>query len=1313
MNPPRMQFLCALFAALPFAAAGQIRTDASLGRPAASLAGPSYVISQDLGRLAGRNLFHSFQVFNVGPGESATFTATADLANVISRVTGGEASSIRGPLRLDAPAGTAPAFWFVNPAGVVFGEGATVNVPGAFRVTTANYLKFADGEFHADLAKASTFSTLDPSAFGFLGDSRATVRLHNGAQIRSEAPIEIVAGDVILTNGLIVGGAGDIRVVALGSSSGEIPLTGSITGPNGSIELTDAGLVRTRVIEGRDAGNVEVYGGSLLIDGIRSTSGTGISSIASYFPGGNGGNVSVNIGGPVSILNGGEVATATSGRGNGGSVSLSAESLTIDGGGGSRITGIFSRAIQGSRGDAGNVQVDVRGSVNLVNGASISSDIFGSGNGGRIKVTAGDLTLDGRGLEENASTISSAAQPGSSGSSGDVEVDVRGALVIVEGGTILSSTFSSGAAGRIKVSAGTLLIDGKANEVVVTGISSQAEYDSTGPAGTVEVAVRDALIVIGGGEITSSTFSTGNAGSVIVSTGSLLIDGGNSDTIFTGITSSSNFPGTGAGGSVEITATGTVTILGGGEINADTETSGRAGTVKLAAGRLVIDGTTFDGFTGISSDAVDSTGSAGGVDIRVSGEILILDGAQIASDTFSSGNAGSVRVRAGSITIDNKGNPTFTGITSAAFSGGSGSAGDVVVVADGALRLVNQGLISSSTQTSGNAGTVTATAGSLLIDGEGSSAAAGIFSQAIKGSGNAGNITVNVAGTAEIRNSGLISTDTLTTGNAGTISFSAGSLVVDGHGLAFVSGISSNSRTGAHGSAGNIVVNVGGALSLLNQGQIASDTQSSGHAGAVTVNAGSLLLDGRGTRFFTGISSDTFGQATGSAGNVQVNVQGHAAILNGGDISSSTFTSGEAGTVRVSAASLEIDRQGSPRFTGISSRSDSGAFANAGTVDVDVAGSLSIVNAGAITSDTSAKGNAGTVSVRAGELVVDGSGTTELTAISSRATGAESGDAGGVNIVVDGAMAVLRGGAITSATQSPAGRAGTVDVRAATILVDGTNGSIPSSINAVASVGSSGQTGNVRVAASESITISNLGTISIGNDATVANAGTLTPSTVVVEAPLVQLTNLGSISSVSSGNVAASNISVDAGTLILQNSVINTSVLGTNGNGGNIDVHADALRMETGFITANTAATNASGGIVNIDAGLLIASGSSLFVGGSEPIAFVPGIVGLNVIQAAAPTGVSGTIGLTSPVLDTSGALAGLGAPPLDTSGLSRSPCRVTAGSSLAVLGRGGLAPSARESLRLDPVFSVPKSASTPSRLAMDFSRAPCAHAAF
>lgn len=42
--------------------------------PARALAGPSYAIGPELGRQVGGNLFHSFGVFGLSQGETATFS---------------------------------------------------------------------------------------------------------------------------------------------------------------------------------------------------------------------------------------------------------------------------------------------------------------------------------------------------------------------------------------------------------------------------------------------------------------------------------------------------------------------------------------------------------------------------------------------------------------------------------------------------------------------------------------------------------------------------------------------------------------------------------------------------------------------------------------------------------------------------------------------------------------------------------------------------------------------------------------------------------------------------------------------------------------------------------------------------------------------------------------------------------------------------------------------------------------------------------------------------------------------------------------
>jgi filamentous hemagglutinin family protein len=192
-------------ATLAFAAGpAGVKLDGTLGGSTATLTGPTYNITQSLGQLAGGNLFFSFQYFNIATSETARFSTTsAGINNVISRVTGGYASTIDGQIELVAASGT-PNFYFINPSGVTFTANASINVPAAFAVTTANYLKFSNGNFYADPSKASTLSSMAPEAFGFLGTTRAPVNIE-GAQLPNAlgggGEFQVVAGDVTIDAG--------------------------------------------------------------------------------------------------------------------------------------------------------------------------------------------------------------------------------------------------------------------------------------------------------------------------------------------------------------------------------------------------------------------------------------------------------------------------------------------------------------------------------------------------------------------------------------------------------------------------------------------------------------------------------------------------------------------------------------------------------------------------------------------------------------------------------------------------------------------------------------------------------------------------------------------------------------------------------------------------------------------------------------------------------------------------------------------------------------------------------------------------------
>src|SRR4051794_36323418 len=155
--------LAALLAAGPVQA--QIVTDGSVG-PKVSLSGGEIKIGATLGTRRGDNLFHSFERFGIATGQTATFTGPGAIKNVISRVTGGEVSNIDG--KLASRAGQADLY-FINPAGVMFGPNAQLDVPGSLHVSTAHELRFADGGRFSAVDKAGSGLTVaPPEAFGFL-----------------------------------------------------------------------------------------------------------------------------------------------------------------------------------------------------------------------------------------------------------------------------------------------------------------------------------------------------------------------------------------------------------------------------------------------------------------------------------------------------------------------------------------------------------------------------------------------------------------------------------------------------------------------------------------------------------------------------------------------------------------------------------------------------------------------------------------------------------------------------------------------------------------------------------------------------------------------------------------------------------------------------------------------------------------------------------------------------------------------------------------------------------------------------------------
>src|SRR6266571_5210419 len=188
----------------------QMTLDGSLG-PRTALTGPNYLIPADVGQIRGLNLFHSFGQFNLFRGESATFTGPNTIANIIGRVTGGSPSSIDGTIRSQISGAN---LYLLNPNGVMFGPNATLEVSGSFHVSTADYLRLADGAtFSANSAVPTVLSLAPPAAFGFLGPTPAAISIQGSTlQVSAGQTMSVIGGDIEIVGGVLVASGGRINL---------------------------------------------------------------------------------------------------------------------------------------------------------------------------------------------------------------------------------------------------------------------------------------------------------------------------------------------------------------------------------------------------------------------------------------------------------------------------------------------------------------------------------------------------------------------------------------------------------------------------------------------------------------------------------------------------------------------------------------------------------------------------------------------------------------------------------------------------------------------------------------------------------------------------------------------------------------------------------------------------------------------------------------------------------------------------------------------------------------------------------------------
>lgn len=922
----------------------EISTDGSFGaRQNLSADQGIYTINQQLGRISGGNLFHSFQHFNINQGETAVFQAETALSNVISRVTGGQVSNLNGILRSEIAQAD---FYFINPAGIVIGESAQIDVPAGFYLSTASALNFADGvSFRADNPDASSLSVAQPEGLSFTPNQAGQISIQNGRLVfKPETDVAISANQIQIDNSLI---RSDLN------NSNEIK----------GISLTIEAYSPDQSHEVSFDHQQSVQGGSIIINSSTlDTSGNGFAKLELS---------AASVDAVNSLLFADNTGQLSMSQNDG--VHLRADNFSL--------TSSILSSNSLNQGDSGPVRIQVSDMMSLADRSLIRSSVFDSGNAGVVELDIGSLTLDGLGNPDVATEIASNVLQGSTGNAGDVLVNAAADINLRNGGIIRSSTLSSGSGGRVQVRAQNLLVDAQG---LFAGIFSDTL--ANGQAGDIQLDIAQQIQIQNAAVISSTARSgSGDAGNINLNAASLEMDGMG---VSTGVSSGSLFDSSGNAGDISLQLVNEVHLLNSAQISSDSAGLGDAGDITLSADQMIIDAQGGNFFqTGLSSDTI-GTGNAGNIEVNLSSRLELIDGGLISSENFNQGVAGNIDVSADSILLDGNNNIVFPTAISSDTSG-LGDAGTVTVIADRDLQLINGGQLSSTTFSESAAGTVNVQADSVLIDAQGN-LLTGIFTNSNFGSGPAGTVNIQVGQQLTLLNQGTINSSTNNTGNAGNIRINAGNLTVDGQGV-FETSI--NSDTFGSGDAGDIDIQVDGQLQILNAGKISSNSFNLGDAGNIVVQANDIQLKADPEdSFFTFIGSLAGQNSSGRVGNIQLTAT-NAIDFDLAGVTISSFnpllsTDSALGTdqplIHITTPKLSLQRN-----SGIAATAEGGV--DAARIELEVADFLDLRESQISTSAFNGNG---------GEVNLDVSGYTRLSnsQITTSVRGADNGNGGNIGL---------------------------------------------------------------------------------------------------------------------------------------------------------------------------------------------------------------------------------------------------------------------------------------------------------------------------
>ena len=603
---------------------------------------------------------------------------------------------------------------------------------------------------------------------------------------------------------------------------------------------------------------------------------------------------------------------------------------------------------------------------------------------------------------------------------------------------------------------------------------------------------------------------------------------------------------------------GKTLALIGGNVSMD------GGQLQASDGRIELGGVAGEGTVGLSID-----GSNIGLSFPISdgmplSNVSLDNSALVRVDAGGDGNiainaqnlrmAGESRLQAGaSWLVSSNSNP-----------------GNIAINATGAINLTEASFIENLVFTGamGKGGDINITAGSLAVT-NGARLGANTF-----GNGDAGNLNIIVRDRVSFEGMGSNAESIVAStaeGQAGQINITARSLSVSG-------GATLIANTSGRGNAGNVTIRATDAVSLEGSSTgIGSQLLAGavGDGGSIDITTGTMSVSSGAT-----LVIDTSGQGDGGSINITT---GTMSVSNGGTLAANTSGQGNAGDVTISATDA-VSLEGSS--TGIGSQVFAGAVGNGGSIDITT-GTMSVSGGATIVANTSGKGNAGGVTIRATDIVsLDGVGTgTQVTGIGSQVLADGVGEGGDIEITA-GSLAVTNGARLIAST-SGKGKGGNVNIvvpNAVSFVGVGINGKSSGVFSSV-EVGGVGEGGDIYVTTN---------TLSVANGA-VLDAQTETNSKagdIIVNATQSVNLNQAILQAQSTGNFPSAGIAgeirINTGNLTATNGTIATST--TQSTGGVITITAGDIRLfGDSDIRSNVASSADNGGKIHLTADSILA----------------------------------------------------------------------------------------------------------------------------